>query len=102
MKDIRSNAHPDIKVILIGNKVDLEENRKISKEEGENLQKTNNLDLFMETSAKTGFNTKELFIEVGKMLYKNYKNYQKIKPRIVIKKRDHKKDRDDEGRSTCC
>ena len=56
----------------------------------------------METSAKTGFNTTELFIEVGKMLYKNYKNYQKIKPKIIINAKEHNEIREGEARSGCC
>ena len=31
----------------------------------------------METSAKTGFNTQELFVEAGKLLYKEYSKYKK-------------------------
>ena len=31
----------------------------------------------METSAKSGFNTTELFVEAAKMLYKDYLNYRK-------------------------
>ena len=56
----------------------------------------------METSAKTGFNTKELFIEIGKMLYDNYKNYKKIKPRIVINSKEPKDNKGEEGKSFCC
>ena len=89
-------------MVLIGNKVDLENNRKVKKEEGENLKKINKFDLFMETSAKTGFNTKELFIEIGKMLYDNYKNYKKIKPRIVINSKEPKDNKGEEGKSFCC
>ena len=31
----------------------------------------------METSAKTGFNAQELFVEAGKLLYKEYTKYKK-------------------------
>ena len=34
-------------------------------------------DLFMETSAKTGFNAQELFVEAGKILYDEYLKYKK-------------------------
>ena len=36
----------------------------------------------METSAKTGLNAKELFVEAGKLLYKEYTKFKK-KPKKV-------------------
>ena len=33
----------------------------------------------METSAKTGYNAQELFIEAAKILYKDYNEYKKSK-----------------------
>ena len=56
MKDLKSNSNPDIKIFLIGNKVDLEESRLVTKEQALQFQKDFELDLFMETSAKNGFN----------------------------------------------
>jgi hypothetical protein len=35
-----------------------------------------NLDFFMETSAKTGFNARNIFIEASKVLYKDYIKYK--------------------------
>ena len=72
LNDIKMQSNPDIKIFLIGNKVDLEDKRKISKEMGETFYKEHNLDFFMETSAKTGFNAHNLFIEAGSLLYKEY------------------------------
>ena len=72
IKDLRANSSPDIKVYLIGNKADLEDSRLITAEQGKQLQKDYDLDLFMETSAKTGFNTIELFVEAAKLLYRDY------------------------------
>ena len=39
---------------------------------GEKFKEEYELDLFMETSAKTGYNAQELFIEAAKILYKDY------------------------------
>jgi hypothetical protein len=36
-------------------------------------------DLFKETSAKTGFNTEELFVQAAKLLYKDYSYYEQKK-----------------------
>ena len=66
------NACPDIKIFLIGNKSDLDDERIISKEAAEDFKNQYQLDLFMETSAKTGINTKELFVEVAKLLYTDF------------------------------
>ena len=42
------------------------------------MKKDFNFVLFMETSAKTGFNVKELFVEACKILYNESLEYQKI------------------------
>ena len=79
LKDLRTNSSPDVKIFLIGNKVDLEENRVIPKEMAEKYKKDYDLDYFMETSAKTGFNTQELFVKAAKVLYEDYIQYKKNK-----------------------
>ena len=35
--------------------------------------------LFMESSAKSGMNVKEIFVEAAKLLYKDYQLYSKVK-----------------------
>ena len=72
IKDLRSFSSPDVKVFLIGNKADLEESRVVSKEQALQVQKDFDLDLFMETSAKTGFNAKNLFMKAGTILYEEH------------------------------
>ena len=76
LKDLKSNANPDIKIFLIGNKIDLEESRKIPTEEARKFKEDYDLDLFMETSAKTGTNAQELFIQAAKLLYSDYCKYK--------------------------
>jgi len=60
----------------------------ITKEEAEKYKSDFELDLFKETSAKTGFNTEELFVQAAKLLYNDYSFYGKQK----------KKDKKDEGK----
>ena len=76
LRELRDHSSPDVKVILVGNKIDLESQRKISKEEGQALADKNKMDKFVETSAKTGFNTQELFINISFLLYKDYLKYK--------------------------
>ena len=52
--------------------------RKISYEQGKEKKEKNNFDLFMETSAKDGLNIKELFFEVGKILYEKTLEESKV------------------------
>ena len=89
IKDLKIQSNPDIKIILIGNKCDLNDYRKVSKEKGENYCKQNNLNLFFETSAKTGFNSKNLFIEAAKILYFEYLNYHEKKKSIINEVNDN-------------
>jgi hypothetical protein len=55
----------------------LEESRLVKKEQALQFQQDFQLDLFMETSAKTGFNTQELFIKAAQVLYEDYNLYKK-------------------------
>ena len=72
LNDLKSQANPDVRIFLVGNKADLEEDRKVSKEEGEKYKEDQHLDLFLETSAKTGHNARNVLVEAAKILYKDY------------------------------
>ena len=52
--------------------------RKVTYEQGKEIKEKNKFDLFMETSAKNGLNVKELFFEVGKILYKKTLEENKV------------------------
>ena len=108
LSDLRSQANPDVRIFLVGNKADLEDQRKISKEEGENYKEEQNLDLFMETSAKTGYNAKNVLIEAAKVLYKDYLNLEKKNGDNKDNKNDNKLmkekliNKDKKGKKGCC
>ena len=76
LNEIRTNGNPDINIFLIGNKVDLENNRQISKEEAQKFVENNQIKLFLETSAKTGFNAQNVFVEASKLLYQQHLKYK--------------------------
>lgn len=64
----------EIPIVLIGNKLDLEEQRVISKEMGYEVRKKNNLSSFMEISAETGENIKKMFELIGELILNDYLN----------------------------
>ena len=76
LKELKTFSSPDAKVFLIGNKSDLESKRKVTYEQGELYKTENNLDFFMETSAKTGINAQKVFVESAKLLYIDYLKYK--------------------------
>ena len=59
-------------IIIVGNKLDLNEFRVVPKEEGEKFAKEHNYK-FYETSAKTGENVVEAFNDIFDQLYKKFK-----------------------------
>ena len=76
MKEIKTQSSPDIKIFLIGNKTDLEAERKVTREEAQKFVDDNEISFFAETSAKTGFNVKNVFMEAGKILYLEHLKYK--------------------------
>ena len=78
LKQVKLNADPNCKIFLIANKVDLPE-KQVTSEEGMNLKKENGFECYMETSAKTGVNVKELFVNCALALYKELPKYIKEK-----------------------
>jgi small GTP-binding protein len=80
LNELKNKSNPKVRIFLVGNKCDLENTRVVSKEEGENFKNEKNLDKFIETSAKTGENARNVLLEAAKMLFKDYlKVKEKIK-----------------------
>mmetsp|Transcript_6327 Transcript_6327/g.12848 ORF Transcript_6327/g.12848 Transcript_6327/m.12848 type:complete len:212 (-) Transcript_6327:277-912(-) len=73
LEDARQHANPNITIMLIGNKADLDSRRVISKEEGEQFARENGL-VFLETSAKTAFNVEEAFNDTAKTILSKIDN----------------------------
>ena len=78
LKEIKIYSHPDVIIILIGNKSDLEEERKVTYEEAKKFKEENKLLYFEETSAKNGINSKEIFYESAKILFKEHLKYSSM------------------------
>ena len=83
LADIKENNKMDIGKILLGNKADLEPEREVSKEEGENLAEQLHCKYF-ETSAKTGQNIIEALDEIAKITYSQWKKTHENRHSIRI------------------
>ena len=76
LKEVKLQSNPEIKVFLIGNKSDLEEERKVTLEEAKTFKEEHGIHYFSEASAKNGINAKEVFIEAAKLLYLEHLKYK--------------------------
>ena len=73
-QEIRENSEDSIPIVLIGNKLDLEEERRINKEQGEEFAKKycDGGIKFYETSCKTGENVCEAINDLAEQIYKKF------------------------------
>ncbi|CAD6189067.1 unnamed protein product [Caenorhabditis auriculariae] len=62
--DVRTERGSDVIIMLVGNKTDLGDKRQVSTDEGERKAKELNV-MFIETSAKAGYNVKQLFRRIA-------------------------------------
>ena len=67
INSIEVEASNKVILILVGNKVDLKQERKVLKEEGENIAKEYNFPFF-ESSAQTGYNVNSVFEALAKLI----------------------------------
>ena len=67
IEDVRAERGSDVIIMLVANKIDLADRRKVTLEELETKAKEEDV-LFMETSAKAGYNVRAMFAEIGKHL----------------------------------
>jgi Ras-related protein Rab-6A len=67
IEDVRAERGADVVIMLVGNKTDLSDRRQVSVEEGEEKSKQDGI-MFIETSAKAGYNIKALFRKLATAL----------------------------------
>ena len=79
LNDIKMNSNPVIKIFLIGNKSDLEELREVETNTAEEFCRNQGINLFMEASAKTGFNTEKIFVDAANILLDEYEKIMSIR-----------------------
>ena len=105
LNELKAQANPNVKIFLVGNKSDLEDERVVSKEDGERFREEKNLDKFIETSAKTGENARGALLEAAKLLYKYYlkakKNLESNNDNQKGDKLERKKPKNEGGKKCC-
>ena len=76
LKEVKLQSNPDIKIFLIGNKADLDDQREVKLNDAKQFKDETGIHYFCETSAKSGLNAQEVFIEAAKLLYKEHLKYK--------------------------
>ena len=90
VSQIREEASANVIIYIAGNKIDMEEERKVNKEEGEKLAEELGFP-FVETSAKSGININETFEDLIERIDKIYGNSpQKVTRNNLYKAKDKK------------
>ena len=72
VEDCKRLSPKTVLMVLVGNKIDLEERREVSYNEGSIFAQKNGM-LFFECSAKTGNNVEQIFMESTREIYKRTK-----------------------------
>lgn len=67
LNSVKETLKPTVPLVLVGNKIDREEERSVSRQEAEDFARANSLAYF-ETSAATSVGIEELFDTIGNLL----------------------------------
>ena len=69
LSEVKQHATEDVRVFMVGNKSELEDQREVTLERATEMAKDFKISRVFETSAKTGYNVEEVFASVAKELY---------------------------------
>ena len=87
IKQIKEEVNDNVCIILVGNKIDMEDQRVVTKEQGESMANEYGLTHY-ECSAKTGDNVEKSFNDLVKT---TVENFSKVVGNIQLKKNNKKK-----------
>jgi len=100
LKEVRQNSDPDVLVFLVGNMSDLaDEEREVETVAAEQFRKENNLQGFLEASAKGAVNVDQVFMKVADLLYTRHREKEASqmpepeKPSPVVLRPTHGKEK---------
>ena len=103
--EIEKNANKNVIKLLIGNKIDLEENRKVSYNQAKDFADSNGIQ-YIETSVKLNTNVNQAFWEIGKELMNATKDKEFIhesnKKTITISKNANNINEETKNKGGCC
>ena len=94
LQSAQETAPSGVKLVLLGNKKDDEENRQVSKDKGKEYASKNGILDFFETSAKSGYGIKEVVKKIAKDLYLDTQGSQTTTGQRLNPK--------SESKSSCC
>jgi Ras-related protein Rab-1A len=96
MESIKEEVDSEnVEILLLGNKIDLENERAVTLKEGTEIAKNYNVE-FMETSAKTGENVESAFMRIINKIYNKTKSNHVKQGQQLLSKEEPKK------KSKCC
>jgi Ras-related protein Rab-1A len=75
LKEINNHCSEKVCIMLIGNKIDLKEERQVSTEEGKDFADRYNMK-FIETSSKTNINVEKMFIDLAVSIKEHKLKYE--------------------------
>ena len=108
LSDLKTNAEEKISVVLVGNKTDLEAERKIRIEQGKEKAELFKL-AFIETSALNGNNIEKAFNELISDVYKNHHELFEKQAKVEITEKaidlehaEEKKEKPENKKRFCC
>ena len=102
IEKIKEKCRKDTKVILLGNKTDLEEEREVTQDEGKNLANENGF-IFMESSCKDNYNVSDAFTTLVEMTNNEYNKLNQLhKINSFVLKDKKNRSKYDKNVEKCC
>merc|ERR1719461_2277280 len=83
VKELQRQGSPEVVIALAGNKLDRESEREVSADEARQYADENGLS-FIETSAKTNINVRELFLAIARKLPKDTAEASQRDKRLIL------------------
>ncbi len=81
VSQIHEEISDKVVIYLVGNKIDMDDERKVQTEEGQKLAEELGVP-FVETSAKSGVNIDNIFSDITERIDKEFGNIQKVRKNI--------------------
>ncbi|XP_074640837.1 ras-related protein Rab-10-like [Tubulanus polymorphus] len=94
LRNIEEHANEDVEKMILGNKCDMDEKRRVPKERGTLIAREHNIP-FLETSAKSNINVEKAFMDLAQAILNKTPGRDTNETTVNI-------NRPDQSRSKCC